>query len=321
MKYLITGGAGFIGSHLTRLLLDKKHQVVVLDNLSTGSRENIKDLKKNKKFVFKKGDILNTKTLRPLIKEADIVVHLAAAVGAKLVSERPLESLMVNVEGTANVLKLASELGNKRVLIASSSETYGKNNVVPYSEDDDRVIGPSTINRWGYATSKMMDEFLGLAYYKQKSLPVVIMRFFNTVGPRQVGTYGMVIPKMVTQALKNEPITVYGDGSQTRCFTYVGDTTNIIYLLSGNKKATGEIVNVGGTEEIKIIDLAKRIINISKSKSKIKLVPFEKVFEKGFKDMKRRKPNIAKLKKLTDYTPKVKLDEILKTVIDDIKEK
>jgi len=314
MRYLITGGAGFIGSHLAELLLEKKHTVIVYDNLSTGSLKNIRDLIKNSRFNFIKGDVLDKKHLERSVKGSDWVIHLAAAVGAKLVVDKPAEAFRVNLEGTANVLELAHKHRFK-VFLASTSETYGKSTKVPFAEDDDRVIGPTNIIRWGYATSKIADEYMAMAYHKEKGVPMIIGRFFNTVGPRQVSTYGMVIPRLVEQALTGKELTVYGKGEQTRCFGFVKDAVEAVFLLTQTPKAIGEIVNIGNEEEVSIKSLAGRIIKFSKSKSKIKYIPFEKVFEPGFKDMDRRVTDGSKLKSLTGFKLKTTLDEILLSVI------
>jgi len=311
MNYLVTGGAGFIGSHLAEYLTSFNHKVTILDNLSTGSLTNLIHCKD---FKFINGDILNKTDIENAIQGCDWVIHLAAAVGVKLVTEKPAETFKVNMEGTINVLE--SSLAHKaRVFLASTSETYGKSVKVPFKEDDDRLIGPTNIIRWGYATSKIADEYMAMAYYKEKRLPVIIGRFFNTVGPRQVSTYGMVIPRLVEQAIKGQDLTIYGDGKQTRCFGSVDDAVAAIYKLTRSPKAIGQVVNIGNEEEVQIKELAKRVINLTGSKSKIKFIPFSKVFEPGFEDMQRRVPDTAKLKKLTGFAFSTKLDQIIKSVI------
>jgi len=317
MKALITGGAGFIGSHLARKLLKKRHRVSVVDNLSTGTIDNISDLKKNKNFRFYMDTILNRRIMKNLISKADIVYHLAAAVGVKYIIDNPLESLETNIRGTEAVLELANKLGKKKVILASTSEIYGKNTSHKYSfrETDDRVLGSTMITRWSYSCSKALDEFLALAYYREKKLPVVILRYFNTCGPGQTGRYGMVIPRFVRQAAMGQPITVFGDGKQTRCFTHVYDTVEATFRLSLNRRAEGEVFNVGRSRAVSINYLAKKIKEMLGSGSKIVHVPYERAYEKGFEDMRHRKPDVTKLRKFTGFRPNFKVDDILKDVI------
>jgi UDP-glucose 4-epimerase len=314
MRALITGGAGFVGSHLAEALLERGDEVMVLDNLSTGSIENIAPLKPNPRFRYAVDSVTNEPLTAELIDQADVVFHLAAAVGVKLIVESPVNTIETNVHGTEMVLKLANKK-KKKVLVASTSEVYGKSNVVPFREDADLVLGATTKGRWSYACSKAIDEFLALAYFKEKRLPVVIVRLFNTVGPRQTGRYGMVVPNFVKQALLGHPITVFGDGSQSRCFTYVSDVVGALMKLADHPSAVGEVFNVGNDrEEVTILDLARRVKERTGSKSEIELVPYEKAYEEGFEDMPRRVPDISKVKALVGYEPKVHLDEILDRV-------
>ena len=319
MKNLITGGAGFIGSHLAEKLLSMGEEVVVVDNLSTGSIDNIKHLISNPGFSYHVDTIMNKKLMKKLIGKSDIVYHLAAAVGVKYIIDNPLESIQTNVGGTDIVLSLASSLGRKKVLLASTSEIYGKDRPGKhiFKEDDDRVLGPTTISRWSYSCTKALDEFLALAYWREKKLPVVIVRFFNTCGPRQTGRYGMVVPRFVRQALSNKPITVYDDGKQTRCFTDVADAVQSVILLSKNPKAVGEVFNIGNpSNKITINALAKKIKSMVKSKSKIKYISYEAAYHKGFEDMRRREPDISKLKKVARFSPQIGTDRMLSRIID-----
>lgn len=317
MKNLITGGAGFIGSHLAEELLKRKQEVVVIDNLSTGSMENIKHLKANPRFDCHVDTIMNVELMRKLIRDCDIVYHMAAAVGVKYIIDNPLESIETNVKGTEIVLELANTLGKKKVVVASTSEVYGKDRPGKriFREDDDRVVGATTISRWSYACAKAMDEFLALAYWREKKLPCVIVRFFNTVGPRQSGMYGMVVPRFVKHALLDQPITVYGDGLQTRSFTYVTDVVSAVLELARHPKAVGEIFNIGNPKAITIKELAEKVKKMTGSKSVISLIPYEKAYEKGFEDMRHRQPDITKIHDLIGFEPKVDLDEILENVI------
>lgn len=319
MKYLITGGAGFIGSHLADQLIDEGHEVTVIDNLSTGKLANINHLRDNPKFRIKVASVMDYHTMEQLVEECDQIFHLAAAVGVKLIMENPVETIITNVQGTENVLKLAS-YHDKKVLIASTSEVYGKlmegnNGVSHLSEDGDWQLGPTNKRRWAYACSKAMDEFLSMAYYDEKKLPVVVVRFFNTVGPRQTGTYGMVIPNFVQKALLNETIQVHGDGEQTRCFTYVKDAVGAIVNLMNSPEAEGEVFNVGAEEEISMNELAARVKELTDSDSDINHIAYEKVYGKGFEDMKRRTPNLSKIKQAIGYEPTHTTDDILRSVI------
>ncbi len=314
MRALITGGAGFVGSHLAEALLERGDEVMVLDNLSTGSIENITHLKANQRFRYAVDSVLNEPLTAELIDQADVVFHLAAAVGVKLIVESPVNTIETNVHGTEMVLKLANKK-KKKVLVASTSEVYGKSNAVPFHEDADLVLGATTKGRWSYACSKAIDEFLALAYFKEKRLPVVIVRLFNTVGPRQTGRYGMVVPNFVKQALLSHPITVFGDGSQSRCFTFVSDVVGALMKLADHPGAVGQVFNVGNDrEEVTILDLARRVKQRTGSRSEIVMVPYEKAYEEGFEDMPRRVPDISKVNALVGYEPQVHLDEILDRV-------
>ena len=322
MKILITGGAGFIGSHLSEELLAQKNDVTIIDNLSTGSMENIGHIKNHKGFTYCIDTIMNVKLMKKLIKEADIIYHLAAAVGVKYVIDNPLESIKTNVGGTEIVLEYANKFNKKKTLIASTSEVYGKNmdGLRAFKESDDRVLGATTIPRWSYSCTKALDEFLALAYWREKKLPVVIARLFNTCGPRQTGRYGMVLPRFVKQALSGRPMTVYGDGTQTRCFTYISDVAKALISLMNCKKAVGEIFNIGNPKPISINGLAKRVKKIAGSKSKIVHIPYEKAYEKGFEDMKHRQPDITKIRKLINFNSKVDMDEIIKKTVEYFRE-
>jgi UDP-glucose 4-epimerase len=289
MKHLITGGAGFIGSHLCEVLLAQGHKVVAIDDLSTGRVENIAHLRPLPHFQFVREDIRNAQVLDRLTSEAEVVIHLAAAVGVQLIVDDPVRTIRTNIMGTEGVLEAANRYGCK-VLIASTSEVYGKGVRVPFREDDDRLMGPTVRSRWAYAESKAVDEFLSLAYHHQFGLPVVIMRFFNTVGPRQTGRYGMVVPRFVRQALRGEPLPVYGDGQQTRCFADVADVTRAVAELAEHAGAVGEVFNVGATQEITIRKLAERVIELTGSASEIVAVPYDEAYGPGFEDMRRRVP-------------------------------
>jgi UDP-glucose 4-epimerase len=314
-KILITGGAGFIGSHLCEHLIEQGGQVVVIDDLSTGRKENIQYLLGNPNFHFVRETILNAQVLDRLCSEAGLVIHLAAAVGVKLIVEDPVRTINTNIMGTDAVLTTANRYGCK-VLLASTSEVYGKGVKAPFHEDDDSLIGPTSHSRWAYATSKAIDEFLGLAYYHQYGLPVVVMRFFNTIGPRQTGRYGMVVPRLVRQALKDEPLEVYGDGEQSRCFADVCDTIQAIVSLAQHPHAVGEVFNVGSTEEVSINGLAERVIELTGSRSTIQHIPYDEAYAPGFEDMRRRIPSIDKLHRLTGYTPQYTLQMSLERVIE-----
>ena len=315
MRILITGGAGFVGSHLAEALLERGDEVCVLDNLSTGSIDNIAHLKGRARFSYTIDTVENEPLLAELIDRADVVVHLAAAVGVKLIVEQPVHTIETNVHGTEVVLKLANRK-KKLVLIASTSEVYGKSTTVPFSEDADLVLGPTTKHRWAYACSKLIDEFLALAYWKERKLPVIIVRLFNTVGPRQTGQYGMVIPNFVRQALAGQPITVFGDGTQSRSFTYVGDVVSALIALMNEPRAVGQVFNIGNGREITIQDLAEKIRTMTGSASQIVQIPYDQAYESGFEDMPRRVPDIRKIGALVGYKPTVELDEALARIIE-----
>jgi UDP-glucose 4-epimerase len=312
---LITGGAGFIGSHLSDALLDGGHQVLVLDNLSTGSMDNIAHLKGRAGFEYFIDTFDNEPLLAELIDRSDVVFHLAAAVGVKLIVEQPVYTIETNLHGTEVVLKHANKK-KKLVVIASTSEVYGKSEAVPFREDSDLVMGPTPKHRWAYACSKAIDEFLALAYWKERKLPVIIVRFFNTVGPRQTGMYGMVIPNFVRQALAGESITVFGDGLQTRSFSHVADVVGAVLKLVVEPKAIGQVINIGNTQEITIRALAERVRELSGSSSPIELVPYDEAYESGFEDMPRRVPDLTKIEGLIGYRPRYALDDILAQVIE-----
>jgi UDP-glucose 4-epimerase len=315
MRVLITGGAGFVGSHLSEALLERGDEVFILDNLSTGSFDNIVHLKGNPKFHYTLDSVTNEPVVAELVDRCDIVVHLAAAVGVKLIVEQPVHTIETNVHGTEVVLKIASKK-KKLVLIASTSEVYGKSTDVPFREDADLVLGATSKHRWAYACSKMIDEFLALAYWKERKLPVIIVRLFNTVGPRQTGQYGMVIPSLVRQALAGEPITVFGDGTQSRSFTYVGDVVRAMVGLINEPRAVGQVFNIGNGHEITIGDLAVKIKSMTGSQSEIVTIPYDQAYEAGFEDMPRRVPDISRIRSLVGYEPTVQLDEILRRVIE-----
>jgi len=316
VKALITGGAGFLGSHLAEALIARGDSVYLLDNLSTGSIENIEHLKGDRRFHYAIDSVMNEPITAELIDRVDVVFHLAAAVGVRLIVESPVNTIETNVHGTEMVLKLANKK-KKKVLVASTSEVYGKSEDVPFHEDADIVMGPTSKGRWSYACSKAIDEFLALAYHKEKHLPVVIVRLFNTVGPRQTGRYGMVIPNFVKQALLGHPITVYGDGTQSRCFTYVTDVVGALLKLADHDGAVGQVFNIGNDrEEVTIEDLARRVKERTKSASAVVKVPYDEAYESGFEDMPRRVPDLGKVRALIGYEPKVHLDEILDKVIE-----
>ena len=315
MKALITGGAGFLGSHLAEALIARGDTVYLLDNLSTGSIENIEHLKGDRRFHYAIDSVMNEPITAELIDRVDVVFHLAAAVGVRLIVESPVNTIETNVHGTEMVLKLANKK-KKKVLVASTSEVYGKSEDVPFHEEADLVMGPTSKGRWSYACSKAIDEFLALAYHKEKHLPVVIVRLFNTVGPRQTGRYGMVIPNFVKQALLGHPITVYGDGEQSRCFTYVTDVVGALMKLADHEGAVGQVFNIGNDrEEVTISDLARRVKERTKSPSEIVTIPYDEAYESGFEDMPRRVPDLTKVRALIGYEPRVHLDEILDKVI------
>ena len=319
MKALITGGSGFIGSHLAERLLSLGHDVLVLDDLSTGSIDNITHLKSLPGFSYVIDTVTNEQLLAEMIDRSDVVFHLAAAVGVKLIVEQPVHTIETNVHGTEVVLKHANKK-KKLVFIASTSEVYGKSTDVPFREEADLVLGATAKHRWAYACSKMIDEFLALAYWKERKLPVVIVRLFNTVGPRQTGQYGMVLPTFVRQALAGQPITVFGDGTQSRSFTYVGDVVDALVALMTEPKAIGGVFNIGNTGEVSIRELADRVKAATGSNSPIQYIPYDQAYEEGFEDMPRRVPDIGKLAKLIGYEPKVGLDEIIRRVVQHFRE-
>jgi len=315
LRALITGGAGFIGSHLAEALLNAGHDVDVIDNLSTGSIRNIGHLKPNPRFKYAIDTLTNEPLLAELVDRNDVIFHFAAAVGVKLIVEEPVHTIETNVHGTEVVLKHANKK-KKKVVIASTSEVYGKSTDVPFREDADLVMGATVKHRWAYACSKAIDEFLALAYYKERGLPVIIVRFFNTVGPRQTGQYGMVLPSFVQQALAGEPITVFGDGTQSRSFTYVGDVVDCLLKLVSEPRAVGQVFNIGNMEEVTILRLAEIVKERTGSSSAIEFVPYDKAYEAGFEDMPRRVPHLGKVQSLVGYEPKVQLNEIITKVIE-----
>jgi UDP-glucose 4-epimerase len=313
LRFLITGGAGFIGSHLAERLLDRGDHVVLLDNLSTGSMENIRHLKSSDRMAYHLDSIENRQLVAELVDDADVVLHLAAAVGVKLIVESPVRTIETNVNGTQRILEAACKK-RKLVLTASTSEVYGKNTNFPFREDADLVLGPTTMGRWSYAASKALDEFLALSYWKEKKLPVIVVRLFNTVGPRQTGRYGMVLPNFVKAALDNAPIQVYGDGQQSRCFCDVRDTVESLIRLVDTDRSIGEVVNIGGTEEISIEALAHLVKKRTGSSSAIEFISYEQAYEPGFEDMMRRVPSVDKLQRLTGFRPQTPLTQIVDRV-------
>lgn len=316
MNVLITGGAGFIGSHLADRLLEGGHRVIALDNLSTGQHGNIEHLLGRTDFEFVLGSILNADLVDDLMARSDAVFHLAAAVGVELIVQKPLESLATNIRGSETVFEKAHKYGTK-VLVTSTSEIYGKNTSDRLGEEDDRILGSPLKSRWSYSEAKAIDEILAYTYWKEKGLETVIVRLFNTVGPRQTGSYGMVIPRFVSQAVRNEPITVYGDGTQTRCFCFVGDVVGALIDLMNHQEAYGKVFNIGGTEEISMAELAQRVTQIADSSSKIKYVSYEDAYEEGFEDMERRVPDITRVNNLIGFEPSVGLDEIIRLVVEE----
>ena len=314
MSVLITGGAGFIGSHLAERLLARGDWVTIIDDLSTGSIDNFRHLKGYANFTYHIDTIVNRRLMAELVDECDVVYHLAAAVGVRLIVESPVNTIETNINGTEIVLSLAAKK-RKRVIITSTSEVYGKRERVPFNENDDLVMGPTNIGRWSYACSKAIDEFLALAYWKERRLPTVVVRLFNTVGPRQTGRYGMVIPNFVRQALQGDDITVFGDGTQSRCFTHVADVVGALTKLAEHPAAIGEVYNIGSTQEVSIMELAELIRTLTHSESRIVTVPYNEAYEEGFEDMMRRVPDLTKVNKLIGYAPSYKLEEILSSVI------
>jgi UDP-glucose 4-epimerase len=315
VQYLITGGAGFIGSHLAEALLQRGDRVTVIDDLSTGSIKNIDHLKVHPSFAYVVDSMTNPSLLAELVDAADQVFHLAAAVGVRLIVESPVRTIETNLGCTELVLAAASKK-RKRVLIASTSEVYGKSTAVPFREDGDLVLGPTTRGRWSYACSKAIDEFLAIAYWRERHTPTLIARFFNTVGPRQTGQYGMVVPRFVMQALRGEPLTVHGDGTQTRCFTHVSDAVRAAIALMDADHTIGEVFNVGSQEEIRIIDLAERVLALTESRAPIQFVPYAEAYGDNFEDMPRRVPSLDKIRQAVGYAPRVRLDETLESVIE-----
>jgi len=315
MRVLVTGGAGFIGSHLCEHLLSQGHRVLVIDDLSTGTIENIIHLKGNPRFEYSIASIMNVPVTAELVDRSDLIFHLAAAVGVRLIVESPVHTIETNIRGTEIVLGLANKK-KKKVIITSTSEVYGKSAKVPFVEEDDLVLGPTSKARWSYACSKAIDEFLALAYLREKGLPVVIARLFNTVGPRQTGQYGMVLPNFVGQALSGQPITVHGDGTQSRCFSHVGDVVSALYRLALEERAVGRVYNVGSDEEVTIMELAHKVRRAVESQSEIRLVPYTDAYGTGFEDMPRRVPDISRVRKLIGYAPTHTLDQIIAGVIE-----
>ena len=315
MRVLVTGGAGFIGSHLSDRLVAAGHVVRVIDDLSTGRLQNIAHLTDNPAFGYELASILDKERLSPLVQDSDIVVHLAAAVGVQLIIRDPVHTIETNVKGTEVVLELAEQHG-ARVLLASTSEVYGKSTKIPFSEEDDLVLGPTTRSRWSYACSKAIDEFLGLAYWTEKQVPVTIFRLFNTVGPRQVGQYGMVLPSFVNWALTGKPLRVFGDGKQSRCFCHVADVVEAISRLVVSGHTTGQVYNIGSNQEISIAALAKRVIELTGSHSRTQYIPYEQAYAPGFEDMRRRIPDIRKIQQAIDFTPRYDLDQTILSIIE-----
>jgi UDP-glucose 4-epimerase len=311
MKYLITGGAGFIGSHLTESLVNRGDQVVILDNFFTSSMSNLNQVKEKVNVV--EGNILDQRLVAKLVSESDYIVHLAAALGVFNIVNKPLESLKTNIQGSEIVLE-AADKHKKPFLIASTSEVYGKNDKVPLNEEDDRIIGHPLKSRWSYSEAKAVDESLAYFYYLENSLPIRIVRFFNTVGPRQVGNYGMVVPRFVSAALKNQPLQVYGNGDQIRCFCHVDDAVRALLLVMDSDKAVGNVFNIGNNQQISILELAKKVIEITGSKSEIVKIPYSEAYPEGFEDMQRRVPDISKIKNALGWTPQIGLDQIIKDI-------
>jgi UDP-glucose 4-epimerase len=316
MRALVTGGAGFIGSHLAERLLKHGEEVTVIDNLSTGSLRNIEAFKNNPKFDFVEGDIRNASLMTTLAEQCDVIYHLAAAVGVKLIADRPVHTIETNIGGTEVVLDTVNKFG-KRILIASSSEVYGKNENVPFDENDDIVLGSTSFSRWSYACGKAIDEFLGLAFHQEHGLGVVIGRFFNTIGPRQAGQYGMVVPRFVQRALQNEPVLIYGTGKQRRCFCYVEDLVEAVIGLMNCEEAAGKVYNIGSEEEISIEELADKIIEMTGSKSKKEFISYEEAYGRPIEDMMRRVPSLKRIKETIGWEPKTSLAEMLQVIIKD----
>lgn len=320
MRYLITGGAGFIGSHLADELLRRGSQVLIIDDLSTGSIENIEHLRSCADFRYVIDTVMNRPVLAELVDQSDMIFHLAAAVGVRLIVESPVKTIETNVRATELLLELAAKK-RKKVLVTSTSEVYGKSQKIPFSEEDDLLIGPPDKGRWSYACSKAVDEFLAMAYWREKKLPTVIVRLFNTIGPRQTGRYGMVVPTFIRQAMAGEPITVFGDGLQSRCFAWVGDVVDALISLSQNRDAVGKVFNIGSDEEVAITVLAEKVKRITNSRSPIRFVPYEEAYESGFEDMPRRVPDLQRIRELTGYRPTKTLDEMLHAISTSLQKK
>jgi UDP-glucose 4-epimerase len=318
VTYLVTGGAGFIGSHLCEQLLREGKRVLAVDNLSTGQYRNISHLKSNANFSFFVGDIREEEFLTTLVEKCETIFHLAAAVGVRLIIERPVETIESNILGTHTVLSLAAKY-HRKLLITSTSEVYGKATATPFNEEDDIILGPSNKKRWSYACSKLADEFAALAFHEEKGLPVIIVRLFNTVGPRQTSRYGMVIPTFVRQALRNEPITVFGPGTQSRCFTHVSEVVTALIRLVQAENAIGEVINIGTTQEVSIVELARMVKKITGSRSEITFIPYDEAYEKGFEDMERRIPDISKARNIIGFDPKKGLNDIIVDLVDSLK--
>ena len=315
MKVLVTGGSGFIGSHLNEYLLNQGHHVYIIDDLSTGSLENIAKVKAHPRFHYRIDSIMNVPLTADLVDQCDLIFHLAAAVGVRLIVDSPVHTIETNIKGTEIILELAIRK-KKRVVITSTSEVYGKTTKVPFSEDDDLVLGPTHKGRWSYACSKAIDEFLALAYWREKQLPVVVARLFNTIGPRQTGQYGMVVPTFIKQALLGQPITVFGDGKQSRCFVHVSDVVDALYRLSQTPEALGQVFNIGSDEETTILGLAEKVRTVTQSPSEIKMIPYGQAYGKGFEDMARRIPDISKIDKTIGYRTTKNLDQIIEGVVE-----
>jgi UDP-glucose 4-epimerase len=319
MKALVTGGAGFIGSHLTERLLRDGNKVAVIDNLSTGSLDNIESFKNHAGFEFVEGDIRDVELMEPLVERSEVIFHLAAAVGVRLIAEDPVHTIETNIGGTEIVLNIANKFGRK-ILIASSSEVYGKSEAVPFHEDDDIVLGSTCLSRWSYACSKAVDEFLGLAFHQQYGLEVIICRFFNTIGPRQTGQYGMVVPRFVQKALKGETLQIYGTGKQTRCFCYVADLVEAVIGLTNCEQAAGRVFNIGTNEEISIEELADKVIKITSSKSRKEFVPYEVAYGRPIEDMMRRVPSVERIREKIGWQPRTNLEETLQSIVKSLKQ-
>ncbi len=316
MRVLVTGGAGFIGSHLVDSLLAQGHEVWALNDLSTGSLDNLKDASRSPVFHFVEGSVMDASLVTDLVGLVDEVFHLAAAVGVKFVLDNPLRSLLTNIRGTEVILEAAHQLGNKKVVLFSSSEVYGKGASVPFREDDDRLLGPTSVLRWSYAASKAVDEFLALGYHHERRLPVIVVRCFNTCGPRQSPHYGMVIPRFVERALRNEPILVYGDGLQSRCFSSVHDVVRGVLMLADEPRALGQVFNIGTMEEVSVGDLARRVRALTGSSSAIEVVEYAAIYGSRFEDMQRRVPDLTKIRNLVGYEPQVALDQLLREIVE-----